>query len=78
MVIAADACNKAEATQGDGMQAPMEISEDDAADHIIHAISKDKKDYMFPWIMRWLIRLALLLPKPITQAILRRDVPPAS
>lgn len=64
-----------EATQDDGMVAPMEISEEQAADHIIHAIVRGKKDYMFPWIMRWLVRLALLLPKPLTQFILRRDVP---
>ena len=65
-----------EATRDDGMPAPLEISEDRAAGHIVHAISRGKQDYLFPWAMRWLIRLALILPKPVTNAILKRDVPP--
>lgn len=31
--------------------------------------------YMFPWPMRWLVRLALLLPGFIVPMILRQDVP---
>ncbi|MEH6582068.1 MAG: SDR family NAD(P)-dependent oxidoreductase [Halioglobus sp.] len=64
-----------EATQGDGMPAPLEISEDQAATHLIYALEKEKKDYMFPWPMRWLVRLALLLPGFIVRMILRQDVP---
>ena len=49
----------------DGIPAPMEISEQAAADHIIYAMEKEKRDYLFPPPMRWLIRLARILPKPI-------------
>lgn len=64
-----------EATRDDGMPAPLEISEDKAAAHIITAMRKEKPDYLFPAVMRWLIRLALVLPAPIVRWILRQDVP---
>ncbi len=47
----------------DGIPAPMEISEQKAARHIIYAMEKEKLDYLFPFSMRWLIRLARILPK---------------
>ena len=49
----------------DGIPAPLEISEQAAADHIIWAMEKEKRDYLFPAPMRWLIRLARVLPKPV-------------
>jgi NADP-dependent 3-hydroxy acid dehydrogenase YdfG len=49
----------------DGIPAPLEISEQAAAKHIIYAMEKEKRDYLFPPSMRWLIRLARVLPKPI-------------
>ena len=49
----------------DGIPAPMEISEDAAARHILYAMEKEKRDYLFPFPMRWLIRLARILPKPV-------------
>lgn len=64
-----------EVTANDGMIAPMEISEERAADHILYALRRERSDYMFPLIMRWLIRLALILPKPALTWILKRDVP---
>lgn len=64
-----------EVTRNDGMDAPLEISEDQAADHILFALRRQKDNYMFPLVMRWLIRLALLLPQPVVNFILKRDVP---
>lgn len=49
----------------DGIPAPLEISEQAAAEHIIWAMEKEKRDYLFPSPMRWLIRLGRVLPKPI-------------
>lgn len=65
-----------EITKNDGMPAPMEISEDKAADYILYALRQEKIDYLFPPVMKWLIRLALVLPKPVLNWILKRDVPP--
>ena len=65
-----------ESTQDDGMPAPLEISEEKGADHILYALRKEKADYLFPWVMRWLIRLACVLPKPVVNRILEREVPP--
>ena len=49
----------------DGIPAPLEISAEAAAQHIIYAMEKEKRDYLFPASMRWLIRLARMLPKPV-------------
>jgi len=65
-----------ERTRGDGMPAPMEISEERAAGYILHALRRDKADYLFPPVMRWLIRLAAVLPKPVVNRVLEREVPP--
>ncbi|MRV70428.1 SDR family NAD(P)-dependent oxidoreductase [Duganella sp. FT92W] len=62
-------------TKNDGMPAPLEISEECAVDHILHALRRELPDYMFPWPMRWLMRLALCLPKRVTNWILQREVP---
>jgi len=64
-------------TKNDGMPAPLEISEERAVDHILHAMRHRHFDYMFPWSMRWLVRLALCLPKRLTSWILRHEVPAA-
>jgi len=64
-----------EATAGDGMPAPLEISAEKAIDHIMYALRHEKADYLFPFIMRWLIRLALFLPKPVTLWILKKSMP---
>ncbi len=65
-----------ERTQDDGMPAPLEISAEKAAAHILYALRKEKADYLFPPVMRWLIRLAGVLPKPVVNRILAREVPP--
>jgi short-subunit dehydrogenase len=62
-----------EVTKNDGMPAPFEISEYKAADEIIHAIQKEKLDYLFPFVMRWQIYLARIVPKKLLFAILRKE-----
>src|SRR5690554_172702 len=47
----------------------------EVAEHIIYALRTEKANYMFPLKMRWLIRLALLLPQPVLNWFLKRDVP---
>jgi len=58
------------------MPAPLEISEEKAADHILYALRRERADYLFPLVMRWLIRLARVLPKRAVNRILQREVPP--
>jgi NAD(P)-dependent dehydrogenase (short-subunit alcohol dehydrogenase family) len=65
-----------EATASDGMPAPLEISEAQAVDHILFALREQRADYLFPWTLRWLVRLAGVLPKPLTNWILHFAVPP--
>lgn len=64
-----------EITMGDGMPAPLEISMDKAVDHIIYALRHEKRDYMFPMTMRWVLRLARILPKPVVLWILSKMLP---
>ncbi|MUZ75571.1 SDR family NAD(P)-dependent oxidoreductase [Agrobacterium vitis] len=64
-----------EATAADGMPAPLEISADKAVDHILYALRHEKADYLFPFTLRWLIRLAHILPKPLTLWILGKSMP---
>lgn len=59
----------------DGIPAPFEISEHVAAGHIIRAMRKEKSDYLFPFVTGSLIRLALILPKPVTGYLLSKSVP---
>lgn len=49
----------------DGIPAPMEISETQAAAYIIKGMEKEKRDYLFPFSTAMLIRLARVLPKPV-------------
>jgi NAD(P)-dependent dehydrogenase (short-subunit alcohol dehydrogenase family) len=65
-----------EATADDGMPAPMEISEQEAARHLLSAMRAEKWDYLFPFRMRWLTRLGLVLPKRVTARLLRSEIPP--
>lgn len=66
-----------EVTANDGMPAPFQISEERAADHILFALRRERSDYLFPFVMRWLIRLARVLPKALTNRLLRNEMPPA-
>lgn len=67
-----------EATANDGMPAPLALSEVQAVDHIVHALRREPLDYLFPFSMRWLVRLAQLLPKRLTTRILRHELPPVT
>ena len=59
----------------DGIPAPFEISEKVAAGHIVKAMERERADYLFPFITGSLIRLALILPKPVTGFLLSKSVP---
>lgn len=63
------------ATANDGMPAPLEISEARAVEHILWALRHERMDHLFPFSLRWLVRLARVLPKGLTNRILRREVP---
>lgn len=65
-----------DATANDGMPAPLALSEAQAVEHLMHALRREPLDYLFPFTMRWLVRLALLLPKRLTTRILRGELPP--
>ncbi|MDQ0703780.1 NAD(P)-dependent dehydrogenase (short-subunit alcohol dehydrogenase family) [Pseudomonas sp. W3I7] len=64
-------------TANDGMPAPLEISEAVAVDHMLYAMRSRRWDYLFPWPMRWVIRLARVLPKSVTLWVLRKELPGA-
>ena len=59
----------------DGIPSPFEISEVDAAKHVIKALEKQKNDYLFPLMTANLIRLARILPKSLTNYLLSKSVP---
>lgn len=59
----------------DGIPAPFAISETRAAEHMIYAIEKGRQDYLFPFPLRWLIRLARILPKPLVGMLLKSEIP---
>ncbi|MBN2977637.1 short-chain dehydrogenase [Pseudomonas fluorescens] len=64
-------------TANDGMPAPLEISEAAAVDHMLYAMRSQRWDYLFPWPMRWVIRLARVMPKSLTLWVLRKELPSA-
>jgi short-subunit dehydrogenase len=64
-----------ERVQGDGIPSPFEISELNAAKHVVRALEKEKPDYLFPFLTANLIRLARILPKAVTNKLLAKAVP---
>jgi short-subunit dehydrogenase len=64
-----------ERVQGDGIPSPFEISEIDAAKHVIRALEKQKADYLFPFATASLVRLARILPKALSNKLLAKAVP---
>jgi NADP-dependent 3-hydroxy acid dehydrogenase YdfG/predicted MFS family arabinose efflux permease len=62
------------ATVGDGMPAPLQISEDAAVEHMLRAIRQRRGDYRFPASTSALVRLAQLLPRALTDWIQRREL----
>ncbi len=67
-----------EATRDDGMPAPFELSEDDAARRIVEAIRRGKAHVRFPWQSAGLVRLAEWLPDRVRERMQRGEVPPMS
>lgn len=63
-----------EKTAADGMPAPFEISESKAVDYMLSAILHERSDYLFPFTLRWLIRLAAWLPKPLVNWLLAHEL----
>ncbi len=61
-----------ERVSDDGIPAPFEISETTAAKHMVYAMEKEKRDYLFPFSLRWLIRLARILPKSVVASITKK------
>ena len=61
--------------QNDGIPSPFEISEIDAAKHIVRALEKEKADYLFPFMTASLVRLARILPKSVVNNLLAKSVP---
>ncbi|MBB6521810.1 SDR family NAD(P)-dependent oxidoreductase [Pseudoteredinibacter isoporae] len=59
----------------DGIPAPFEISEQEAARYMIRGIEKEKNDVLFPFVTASLVRLARVLPKPLLGYILKKSVP---
>jgi NAD(P)-dependent dehydrogenase (short-subunit alcohol dehydrogenase family) len=64
-----------EHTQGDGMPAPLEISEARAVEYMLGGLRRQRSDYLFPPSMGWLVRLAGILPKFLTNRILKQQMP---
>jgi short-subunit dehydrogenase len=64
-----------ERVKGDGIPSPFEISEGDAAKHVIRALEKEKADYLFPFMTASLMRLARVLPKSLTNKLLAKAIP---
>jgi NAD(P)-dependent dehydrogenase (short-subunit alcohol dehydrogenase family) len=65
-----------ERTADHEMPAPREISQAQAVAHILHALRRERPDYLFPFSMRWRVLLALILPKSVTNRVLARQMPP--
>jgi len=64
-----------EAVANDGIPAPFEISPEQAASCIIRGIEKEKRDYLFPFPLRWLTRVGRILPKPLTGFLVSKAAP---
>ncbi|KQZ28317.1 SDR family oxidoreductase [Caulobacter sp. Root1472] len=63
-----------EATKGDGMPSPGEISEEEAVSYMIEAIRREDWDHMFPPEAAGEILQALELPKPVLNEILKEKI----
>ncbi|OUS40186.1 short-chain dehydrogenase [Oleispira antarctica] len=64
-----------ERVKADGIPSPFQISELAAAKHVIRALEKETADYLFPFITASLVRLARMLPKPLTNKLLAKLIP---
>lgn len=57
---------------GDGLPKPFEISEKQAARHVVRALRREPADAAFPWPTSALVRLLRALPVPVSGAVLRK------
>lgn len=64
-----------ERVMDDGIPAPFQISETQAANYIIKGLEGKKADVLFPASLKGLITLARILPKPLLSLILKRAIP---
>ncbi len=60
---------------GDGIPHPFQIPVEKAADHIVRGMEAESADVMFPLSLKLLIKLALILPKPVVGVLLRKMIP---
>ena len=63
-----------EATKGDGMPAPGEISEEEAVNYMVDAIRREDWDFMFPPHAAANAMRAMQLPKPELNEYLRKRI----
>ena len=63
-----------EATKGDGMPAPGEISEEEAVNYMVEAIRREDWDFMFPPHAAANALRAMQLPKPELNEYLRKRI----
>ena len=64
-----------ESTQGDGMPAPGEISEDQAAEQVLRAMVSGRHAHSFPRAMSTLVALGRVLPPKLRHRVLKKVVP---
>lgn len=57
---------------GDGLPKPFQISEKQAARHVVRALRREPADASFPWSTSALVRLLRALPVPVSGAVLRK------
>ncbi len=56
----------------DGLPKPFQITENQAARHVVRALRREPADAAFPWTTASLARLLRVLPAPVSGALLRR------
>ncbi len=56
----------------DGLPKPFQISEKQAARHVVRALRREPADAPFPWTTSALVRLLRALPTPVSGALLRK------
>ncbi|MER6961455.1 SDR family NAD(P)-dependent oxidoreductase [Streptomyces sp. NPDC000618] len=57
---------------GDGLPKPFQISQEQAARHVVRALEREPAQAYFPWPTAALVRTLRALPTPLSSAVLRR------
>jgi NAD(P)-dependent dehydrogenase (short-subunit alcohol dehydrogenase family) len=65
-----------ERIEDDGIPKPLCISAQEAAGHILKALRREPREFLFPPVMKWITRLGRILPGPVVEKILMKFVPP--